>query len=404
MLTSKPSGFLDPNREQEIRQTLNEIKALEESGYFDDLLYFDTNITEDIHKRQQLASAQVTRSASFIRRVSKTVPLDNPTAPALAQFMSQLSVKDRSEIYKTETQKKFLVASEQVKILFGKIVKGEISSNAVVRNIVGSFMDVFMKDRNLILNLASECYQGTDPLYDHSLKLCLFSLSIASLAGYSRTQAVEIAQGALLSDVGMLLVPEQIRLKRGKLSTDELHEIRKHPHYSLTLLEPIHGLSETALIIPIQHHERISGVGYPENRTGIHVNKYSRIVAIADVFAALTNKRSYRESLPPYQAMVTLLSMGGQGLLCADHIRFFLKGISLFPLGSLVRLSDGRIAKVIAPNPTEFTKPLVSILSQENGIPLNKSDIFQVNLAESVTKIVEALPGKILSHQILDGF
>ena len=403
-MQTRPSSTWDPKREQETRQILSEIRVLEESGYFEGLVDFDVSHNYEVHKRQEMIGAQLLRSAPFMRRVAKYSPLDHPAVPALSQFMTQLKMSERTEIYKTDTQKKFIVAANQVQILFGKIVRGEIASNAVIKSIIGSFMDVFMKDRNLILNLASTPYQGKDPLYDHALKQCLFALSIASVAGYSRTQAIEIAQGALLSDVGMLLIPEQIRLKRGKLSDQETHEIRKHPLYSLTLLEPIHGLTEATLIVPFQHHERISGVGYPENRAGNNVSKFSRIAAIADVFTALTNKRSYREPMQPYQAMVALLAMGGKGLLCADHIRFFLKGVSLFPLGSLVRLSDGHIAKVIAPNSVEFTKPAVSILSKENGTPLGKGEIYQMNLAESQVKIVEALQGQILSHQILDGF
>lgn len=403
-MQTRPSSTWDPKREQETRQILSEIRVLEESGYFEGLVDFDVSHNYEVHKRQEMIGAQLLRSAPFMRRVAKYSPLDSPSVPALSQFMTQLKVSERTEIYKNDTQKKFTVAANQVQILFGKIVRGEIASNAVIKSIIGSFMDLFMKDRNLILNLASTPYQGKDPLYDHALKQCLFALSIASVAGYSRTQAIEIAQGALLSDVGMLLIPEAIRLKRGKLSDQETNEIRKHPLYSLTLLEPIHGLTEATLIVPFQHHERISGVGYPENRAGSHVSKFSRIAAIADVFTALTNKRSYREPMQPYQAMVALLAMGGKGLLCADHIRFFLKGVSLFPLGSLVRLSDGHIAKVIAPNPVEFTKPTVSILSKENGTPLGRTEIFQMNLAESQVKIVEALHGQILSNQILDGF
>jgi HD-GYP domain-containing protein (c-di-GMP phosphodiesterase class II) len=291
-----------------------------------------------------------------------------------------------------------------VRILYGKVVRGEIASNAIVRSIVGSFMDTFMKDRNLLMNLASTPHTGTDYLYDHSLKQCLLSLSLASAAGYSRSQSIEIAQGALLADVGMMLVPEKIRLKRGKLTDEELHEVKKHPMLSVSLLEHIHGLSETVLIIPYQHHERIGGGGYPDKRQGSMVSRFTRIVSIADVFTALINRRSYRESLVPYQAMVSLLSMGGTGQLDGDHIKLFLKTMSIFPLGSLVRLSSGRIAKVVGPNPSEFTKPVVSLLTNEAGAPLARNAILQIDLAMSQEKIVEALPNQSISHHVLDGF
>jgi HD-GYP domain-containing protein (c-di-GMP phosphodiesterase class II) len=392
----------DNRRDREIRQTLQELRVMDEGGYFDGL-NVGVSVPENL-KVQAAIQAHMNKGAPFAKRVAGLKPLDNPVGPALTQFMSQLMVRDRTDIYKTETNRKFQDAVGQVRILYGKVVRGEIASNAIVRSIVGSFMDTFMKDRNLLMNLASTPHTGTDYLYDHSLKQCLLSLSLASAAGYSRSQSIEIAQGALLADVGMMLVPEKIRLKRGKLTDEELHEVKKHPMLSVSLLEHIHGLSETVLIIPYQHHERIGGGGYPDKRQGSMVSRFTRIVSIADVFTALINRRSYRESLVPYQAMVSLLSMGGTGQLDGDHIKLFLKTMSIFPLGSLVRLSSGRIAKVVGPNPSEFTKPVVSLLTNEAGAPLARNAILQIDLAMSQEKIVEALPNQSISHHVLDGF
>lgn len=392
----------DNRRDREIRQAMSELKALEESGYFEGLGPA-SEAPEDPDSRKNVET-QVARSAPFLRRVSALKPLDNPVGPALAQFMTQLRPRDRTEIYKNETHKRFQDAVGQVRILYVKILRGEIASNAIVRAIVGSFMDTFMKDRNLLLNLAGAPHTGHDYLFDHSLKQCLLSLSLASAAGYSRSQSIEIAQGALLADVGMMLVPESIRLKRGKLSESEIFEVRKHPMLGMTLLEHVHGLSEAALLIPYQHHERLGGGGYPDKRAGSAVSRFSRIVSIADVFTALISPRTYRDSMLPYQAMVSLLTLGGSGQLDGDHIKQFLKTMSMFPLGSLVRLSSGRVAKVVAPNPAEFTKPIVSLLTDEGGAALPKAAIAQIDLADSREKIVEALPGISIPQHILDGF
>jgi hypothetical protein len=135
------------------------------------------------------------------------------------------------------------------------------------------------------------------------------------------------------------------------------------------------------------------------------VSRFSRIVGVADVFTALINKRNYRDALIPYDAMVALLSMGGQGLLDGEHIRNFLRTLSIFPLGSLVRLSDGAIAKVVAPNAAEFTKPLVSVLTTPDAAILPREAVRQVDLAQPGSPaIVEALPGQAIAHRITDGF
>jgi HD-GYP domain-containing protein (c-di-GMP phosphodiesterase class II) len=392
----------DTRRDREVRQTLAELKALEESGYFDGLLALGPS-PNDPELRAEL-EAKLARSLPFLRRVAALKPLDNPIGPALSQFMSQIWPRDRTEIYKTGTQNLFQAAVDQVRILYMKVLRGEVASNAIVRSIVGSFMDTFMKDRNLLLNLAATPHAGHDYLFDHSLKQCLLSLSLAASAGYSRSQSIEIAQGALLADVGMMLVPERIRLKRGKLTEGEIFEVRKHPVLGMSLLENIHGLSETSLIIPYQHHEQVGGGGYPDKRAGQAVSRFSRIVSVADVFTALINQRTYRGSMLPYQAMVSLLSMGGAGQLDGEHIKQFLKTMSIFPVGSLVRLTNGRVAKVVAPNPTEFTKPIVSLLTNEEGMVLPKASMAQLDLSQSGEKIAEALPNQSIAHHVLDGF
>ena len=106
----------------------------------------------------------------------------------------------------------------------------------------------------------------------------------------------------------------------------------------------------------------------------------------------------------PYQAMVALLSMGGEGQLDGEHVKQFLKTMSIFPLGSLVRLASGRIGKVVGPNSSEFTKPLISVLTNENGSPLARNDIPQIDLSMSDEKIVEALPNNSIAHNAMDGF
>lgn len=392
----------DARRDREIRQTLAELKALDESGFFDGL--HAQGLSAEDPGLKAAIEARLGRSQPFLRRVASFKPLDNPVGPALAQFLTQVWPRDRTEIHKTGAHKRFQEAVDQVGILYGKVVRGEVASTAIVRAIVGSFMDTFMKDRNLLLNLAAAPHAGQDYLFDHSLKQCLLSLSLAAAAGYSRSQSIEIAVGALLADVGMMLVPERIRLKRGKLTEGEVFEMRKHPMLGVSLLEHMQGLSEAALVIPYQHHERLGGGGYPDRRAGAAVSRFSRIVSIADVFTALINRRTYRGSMLPYQAMVSLLTLGGAGHLDGDHIKQFLNTMSMFPVGSLVRLSSGRVAKVVAPNPGEFTKPVVSLLTNEAGAPLPRSAIAQIDLAQSQEKIVEALPTQSISHHVLDGF
>nr|MDQ3003580.1 hypothetical protein [Fibrobacterota bacterium] len=148
----------DTRRDREMRQTLIELRLMDEGGYFEGLQAV-TSIPEDL-KVQAAISAQLNKGAPFMRKIAQLRPMDLPVGPALTQFMNQVSIRDRTETYKTETHRKFEDAVAQVRILFEKIVRGEIASNAIVRSIVSSFMDTFMNDRNLLLNLAASPHTG----------------------------------------------------------------------------------------------------------------------------------------------------------------------------------------------------------------------------------------------------
>src|SRR4051812_30337979 len=151
MQSNLPNAW-DSRKEKEIRQALTDLRNMEEMGYFDGLPEYVVGPSD--LKVEGSTSAQLAKWAPFAKKVSQFKPVDYPIGPALSQFMTQVAVRDRTEVYKAETNKKFADAVVQVRILYGKILRGEIASNTIIRSIVSSFMDTFMKDRNLLLNLA----------------------------------------------------------------------------------------------------------------------------------------------------------------------------------------------------------------------------------------------------------
>ena len=160
-----------------------------------------------------------------------------------------------------------------------------------VRAQIKRFMGVFIKDRNLLLNMVlSEPFED-DYLYNHSVNMSLISMAIACASGYSQEQIIEIGMGALLADIGMMELPPELRFKSDKLKPNELFEIRKHPLFALAILEKIQGLPESTLLIAFQHHEKPDGIGYPRQRRGKLIHPYARIVSIADSFAAMIHKK-----------------------------------------------------------------------------------------------------------------
>ena len=153
--------------------------------------------------------------------------------------------------------------------------------------------------------------------------------------------------GALLHDVGMLLIPEEIRFKKGRLSKDEWYEVQKHAILGMHVLEKIPNLPESALYVAYQTHERENGKGYPKQRTGRFIHAFAKIVQVADVYESLCSQRDYRPPYLPYRAMELLIKMSVRNLLSIDFVKAFLAYASLFPIGSVVELSNHCIARVV---------------------------------------------------------
>ncbi|MDD5675827.1 MAG: HD domain-containing protein [Chitinivibrionales bacterium] len=211
---------------------------------------------------------------------------------------------------------------------------------------------------------------------------------------------------ALFHDVGMMLIPSEIRTKPGKLSIDEWYEVQKHPVLGLHLLEKVSNISDIVSLTAYQTHERENGKGYPKQRPSRFIHRFAKIVQIADVFEALSSPRSYRGAYIPYHAMEMIIKMSRQGLIPGDFVKSFLEYVSLFPVGSIVELSDHRLGKVVKANTTSLSKPTVSILVNEVGRTLAKDQIYQEDLSENTTvQIVKAYTASYLENiGIMDGF
>ena len=213
-------------------------------------------------------------------------------------------------------------------------------------------------------------------------------MSIASRLDMTHEQLIEVGLGALMHDVGMLRVPDAIRLAPRGLTEPEWVEVRRHPYHTARYLEHIDGLPESVRQISHQVHERADATGYPRRRSGMAIHPYARIASLADAFVAMTKPRPYRSAILPYLAAKTLLVDSSDDKFDRDVMRGFLEAISLFPIGSRVALDDGVEAVVIRSSSEFHTRPVVEMVDGK-GEPTGET----VDLAQtSARRIVRALP------------
>jgi HD-GYP domain-containing protein (c-di-GMP phosphodiesterase class II) len=275
--------------------------------------------------------------------------------------------------------------------LVDTIVGGEIDKERAAEQ-VGTLVDetlhAFADDFSLALNYLNN--QGaSDYLCNHSVSVCILSIGIANALGYSETQVREIGIAALLQDVGMAMVPAAVVAAPRKLRPDEFVDVQKHANYSLYAIQKMRGLPLTTKFVAYQCHERTDGSGYPKRRGRDIIHRYAKIVSIADAYDALTSVRPWRKAFHSYRAMEFIVREAGGERFCRKCARGLLECLSLYPLGSIVRLTSGEVARVVQSNREAIDRPVVAALSCARGSPVTSPT--HIDLAAEPERAVESV-------------
>ncbi|MBN2035824.1 MAG: HD-GYP domain-containing protein [Chitinispirillaceae bacterium] len=333
--------------------------------------------------------------------------LDRPMGTPLRNRTEQIMVAGRPERYKHDVHEVYRVSLQEVKNLLRLLARNNNADARAVEEIVRQFLDIFISDRNILLNISqSKPDNNGDYLFHHSLNVCLLAINVATSYGYSEKQVLEIGMGALVHDIGMLLLPGPLRMKHGRLTDQEWVEIQKHPVLGLYLLQNLKNMPERIPFITYQVHERENSTGYPRQRKSTLIHRYAKMVQVADIYEALTSIRPHRPPYTPSEAVVKIVQMSRKKLIPADAVRAFLEYVSLFPVGSLVELNDRRIAKVVHSNRESLNKPVISVLIDERGTYLPHAEIYQIDLSRELNvSIARTLPlESYASVDIMEGF
>ena len=216
---------------------------------------------------------------------------DHPVGRAFRSGMRQQFLFHRSTAYKNDISQIYSNALETIKIVLNRLVNGMSVDAGTLRSLVERFIKPFLNDRNIVLSIAMQKVDRHDPLYNHVLNVCLLAMNIAAACDFSEEQVILVGMGALLHDIGMLLIPQSIRFKEGRLNEEEWYEIRKHPLFGIHIIDRMLRIPDTVKYITYQIHERENGKGYPKQRSGRFIHNFAKIAQIADIFDAVSSPR-----------------------------------------------------------------------------------------------------------------
>lgn len=198
-----------------------------------------------------------------------------------------------------------------------------------------------------------------DLTFVHSLNVALICNIFGGWLKLSKEDIKQLTLAGLLHDIGKLLIPREILTKDGKLDEKEFQIVKMHP------VKGYQAIKDSALDIRVKyaalmHHERCDGSGYPNGFVGDQIDSFSKIVAIADVYDAMTSNRRYRHAICPFDVVE---NFERDGFLKYDpgYLMTFMERIVVSYMHNIVRLNDGREGEVIMINKLALSRPVIRI-------------------------------------------
>jgi HD-GYP domain-containing protein (c-di-GMP phosphodiesterase class II) len=209
--------------------------------------------------------------------------------------------------------------------------------------------------------------------YQHNIGVGILSTLIGRWLNLEESDLSSLSLAAILFDVGKVKIPDEALNNPGKITDDEFQIIKKHTIFGYELLKETIGLNNRIALVALQHHERNDGNGYPFGLKQDKIDLFSKIVAVADIFHAMSSKRPYHDP-SPFHEIVSQMRRGIFGKLDPLIVFVFLENINKRMVGKNVVLTDGRVGKVVYLNTHNMENPLIKI--KDEFIDLSKlSDI-----------------------------
>lgn len=213
------------------------------------------------------------------------------------------------------------------------------------RLLANSLVKVILQDRNALLGVAA-LYQHDEDTCHHSVNVAVLSLMLGLRMGLEENMLPALGTAALLHDVGKMRVPRSLLGKSSHLTATEQSVIERHTIHGAALVQHLRGLSQTAMLVALEHHLNHDLSGYPRLLKVEHQHLFTQIVAIGDFFDASTSaRRTDRKPMLPDQAVQTIVA--GSGTRFEPTLaKLFFHTVGAYPVGSVVRLTSGEIAVV----------------------------------------------------------
>ncbi|WP_326539225.1 HD-GYP domain-containing protein [Pseudorhodoferax sp.] len=302
-------------------------------------------------------AAWIDMARSVAAPAAAQAPVAAPAAPAEAAAPSRRTATAMEEELRTAV-KLCGQARECITTVFEEARMGRLTDSSAARGLVEDVCDSVLRNPGALISLA-RLKTADSYTYMHSVAVCALMVALAAQLGLDEQQTRDAGLAGLLHDIGKAKVPLDILNKPGKLTDEEFAIVRGHSEHGHAMLLACGDVGEAVLDACLHHHEKMDGSGYPRRLAGGQISRIARMAALCDVYDAITSDRPYKKAWDPAEAVRRMAEWSG-GHFDKSLFQAFVKSVGIYPVGSLVKLSSGRLAVVVEQSPA-LTTPKVKV-------------------------------------------
>lgn len=334
----------------------------------------------------QLRNANIVSLVIVPEKQKAAVNLDNVFSEIETINNKEASLNNKPEISLDNELKKASDLYKSAKTLQSKIleqIKQEKSLPAEdIQTTTDAMVDSIFRNQDA-LTCMSRLQTKDIQLTEHSLNVAILMSVFAKHLNIDKRIIQELALGAFLHDIGIVLIPKEILNKKSALTEKENKIMQSHVALGLKLLEDSPSISYIAIKMVKEHHERLDGSGYPKQLKGNEISKYGRMIAIVNAYDSMTASRPYKNSVHPINAFKALVAESPDAY-DEELVEKFIQCLGVYPVGTLVKLNSGKLGLISKLNKKKPLHPYVRVfynIRMNQAIPIK-----EINLSESKYK------------------
>lgn len=346
--------------------------------------------TKDNVKENALRVHHVSFPKKYESREDAQNTKENPYDHVLASKKLISAIKEHGIDSQEKAAKLYQDSTLIVNNLLDKI-RGKEDLNtymAVLEDLLNRVFNQFVLGEAILAKLNEKKEEDVYYLPYHITNVLLLSCFLGIKMGFNKSKMRVLGLACLFYDTGMDVFREIVSQPR-MLSQKELNLIKKHISYSLQVMEKINNIDDIVKDTIATHHERADGGGYPKGLRAVKINPYAKVIGLIDTYEAIIHNRPYRNGMHPHNAIKSLLNTAKNSF---DYgaIKSFIDAMSIYPIGTLVKLDSGETARIIGAKSGSPLRPTVMIVRGPDGKALTERKVLDLSLPDTPSIIDSA--------------